>query len=198
MSFALNEIELPVRLSPENPMSDEELLRFCAANEPMRIEREPNGDILVMTPANSKTSHMNLRIGRLLDEWAEEDGRGVAFDSSGGFSLPDSSMRNPDASWMLNSRWSAMSDEEQSSFAPACPDFIIELRSPSDRLPDLQAKMEKWIANGVKVGWLIDPQRKVVEIYRPGEEPEIHEQPTSVQGDGPVAGFELVMARIWG
>ena len=198
MSFALTEIDLPIRLLPENPMSDEEFMRFCAANEPMRIEREPNGEILVMTPANSKTSKMNLRIGRLLDEWAETDGRGVAFDSSGGFTLPDTSMRNPDAAWMLNSRWSAMSDEEQSSFAPACPDFIIELRSPTDRLPHLKVKMEKWIANGAQVAWLIDPSRKVVEIYRPDEQPEVHENPTSVQGTGPIAGFELVMDRIWG
>jgi Uma2 family endonuclease len=197
MNLALPQADLPVRLRFQRPMSDEELIRFCAENEVLRVEREPNGEILVMTPANSKTSHMNLRIGRLLDVWAEEDGRGVAFDSSGGFTLPDSSMRNPDAAWMLRSRWNAMSDDEQSSFAP-CPEFIIELRSPSDRLPDLQAKMEQWIANGVKVGWLIDPLRKAVEIYRAGEEPEIHEQPTSVQGDGPLAGFELVMARIWG
>jgi Uma2 family endonuclease len=197
MSFALTEIDLPIRLLPETPMSDEDFLRFCAANEPMRIEREPNGEILVMTPASSKTSRMNSRIVRLLDEWAEADGRGVAFDSSGGFTLPDTSMRNPDAAWMLNSRWSAMSDEEQSSFAPACPDFIIELRSPTDRLPPLQAKMEKWIANGAQVAWLIDPAEKSVTIYRPNQQPEHHIHPTSVQGDGPIAGFELVMSRIW-
>jgi len=106
-------------------------------------------------------------------------------------------MRNPDAAWMNGPRWNAMSDDEQSSYAPACPDFIIELRSLSDRLSDLQAKMLQWIANGAQLAWLIDPQRKAVEIYRPGEQPEIHEQPTSVQGSGPVAGFELVMSRIW-
>jgi Uma2 family endonuclease len=197
MTFALTEINLPIRLLPETRMSDEEFMRFCAANEPMRIEREPNGEILVMTPANSKTSKMNSRIVRLLDEWAESDGRGAAFDSSGGFTLPDTSMRNPDAAWMLNPRWNAMSDEEQSSFAPACPDFIIELRSPSDRLPDLQAKMEQWISNGAQVAWLIDPKEKTVSIYRTGQEPEHIVHPTSIQGDGPIVGFELVMARIW-
>jgi Uma2 family endonuclease len=198
MNFTLAEIELPVRIIPDRPMTDDELMRFCAANDSVRVEREPNGEILVMTPANSKSSKMNMRIARLLDEWAEEDGRGVAFDSSGGFTLPDTSMRNPDAAWMLGSRWDAMSDDEQSRFAPACPDFIIELRSPSDRLSDSQAKMHQWIANGAQLAWLIDPQRKVVEIYRPGEEPEIHEHPTSVHGTGPIAGFELVMSRIWG
>jgi Uma2 family endonuclease len=198
MNLNVPEGLFPLRLIHETPMTDGELMRFCAENDVLRVEREPNGEILVMTPANSKTSKMNVRIGRLLDEWAEADGRGVAFDSSGGFTLPDTSMRNPDAAWMLNSRWNAMSDDEQSSFAPACPDFIIELRSPSDSLAELQAKMLQWIDNGAQIAWLIDPQRKVVEIYRPGEEPEIHEQPTSVQGTGPIAGFELVMSRIWG
>jgi Uma2 family endonuclease len=197
VNFTLAEVELPIRILPDRPMTDEELMRFCAANDGLRVEREPNGEILVMTPANSKTSKMNMRIGRLLDAWAEEDGRGVAFDSSGGFTLPDGSMRNPDASWVENSRWQALSDAQQSSFAPLCPDFLLELRSPSDKLPEAHAKMHQWIANGAHVAWLIDPVEKVVTIYRPGEQPEVHEQPTSVQGDGPVAGFELVMARVW-
>jgi len=198
MNLALAEIELPIRLRPENPMTDEELLRFCAANDTFRVEREPNGEILVMTPANSKTSKMNMRIARLLDEWAEADGRGVAFDSSGGFTLPDSSMRNPDAAWVELARWEALTDAQQSSFAPLCPAFVIELRSPSDKLPEARAKMEKWVANGAQLAWLVDPLRKTVEIYRPAQEPECLVDPTSVQGDAPVAGFELAMARVWG
>jgi Uma2 family endonuclease len=197
MNFALREIELPVRIRPEAPMTDEELMRFCAANDGLRVEREPSGEILVMTPANSRTSKMNSRIVRLLDEWAEQDGRGVAFDSSGGFTLSDGSMRNPDASWVENSRWQALTDAEQSSFAPLCPDFILELRSPSEKLPDAHAKMHQWIANGAHVAWLIDAVEKAVTIYRPGEQPEVLTHPTSVQGSGPIAGFELVMARVW-
>jgi Uma2 family endonuclease len=198
MNFVLNEIDLPVRLILERPLSEDEFMRFCAANEPMRVEREPNGEILVMTPANSKTSKMNQRIGRILDEWTEADGRGVCFDSSGGFTLPDGSMRNPDAAWIERSRWDALTDEQQSSFAPVCPEFVIELRSPSDKLAAAKAKMEQWIANGVEVAWLIDPIQKAVTIYRPGQEPEQLANPTSVQGNGPIAGFELVMARVWG
>jgi Uma2 family endonuclease len=151
----------------------------------------------VMTPAGSKTSIMNSRITRLLDEWAEADGRGIAFDSNGGFSLPDGSMRAADAAWVTRSRWDALTDAEQSRYAPLCPDFIIELRSPSDRLPELEKKMEQWIANGVQLGWLIDPENKTVTIYRSGEQPEFLAHPTSIQGSGIVAGFELVMARIW-
>jgi Uma2 family endonuclease len=198
MNLALAEIDLPIRLSLERPMTDDELLRFCAANDSLSLERETNGEILIMTPANTKTSKMNSRIVRLLDEWAEEDSRGIATGPDGGYSLPDGSMRIPDAAWVELARWEALTEAQQSSFAPLCPEFVIELRSPSDKLPQSRGKMEQWIANGAQLAWLIDPQRKVVEIYRPGEEPEIHEQPTSVQGDGPVAGFELVMARVWG
>jgi Uma2 family endonuclease len=197
MNLALTEIDLPVRLRFERPMTDEELMRFCAVNDPLRVEREPNGEILLMTPANIKTSKMNLRIGRLLDEWTEIDGRGVASGPDGGYTLPDGSMRAPDAAWVERPRWDALSDAQQSSFAPLCPDFIIELRSPSDKLSAAKAKMQQWIANGAHLGWLIDPIEQSVSIYRPNQSPEVHYHPTSVQGDGIMAGFELVMSRIW-
>jgi Uma2 family endonuclease len=197
MNFNLAEMPLPLRFRPETPMSDEELMRFCAANDALRVERDANGEILVMTPAGSKTSKMNMRIGRLLDEWAEQDGRGVAFDSNGGFTLPDGAMRAADAACVLLMRWDALSPEQQKGYAPLCPDFVIELRSPSDRLSDLKAKMESWIANGAQSGWLIDPEEKTVYVYRPSDSPEVHHHPTSVQGSGVVAGLELVMSRVW-
>jgi Uma2 family endonuclease len=151
MNFALAEMPLPLRFRPETPMSDEELMRFCAANDALRVERDANGEILVITPAGSKTSKINMRIGRLLDEWAEKDGRGVAFDSNGGFTLPDGSMRAADAAWVALPRWKALSDADQSRYAPLCPDFVIELRSPSDSLTELKEKMEQWIANGAQL-----------------------------------------------
>ena len=200
MNFVLSGIELPVRITPATPMNDEELMQFCAANEALRVEREPNGEILVMTPAGGRTGNINIRIGRFLDVWAEVDGRGLAFDSSTGFTLPDGSMRNPDGAWVLASRWNELSEKDQGRFAPICPDFVIELRSPSDRLPDVQEKMQMWIANGAEVAWLIDPvdpNAKAVTVYRPGTQPEHHANPTSVQGTGPIAGFELVLARVW-
>jgi len=197
MNLALNQFELPIRISQGRPVTDEELMRLCAENNDLRVEREPNGEILVMTPANSRTRKMNLRIGRLLDEWAEADGRGIATGPDGGYTLPDSSMRVPDAAWVSNQRWHALSDKDQGRFAPLCPNFVIELRSPSDKIADLRAKMAQWIANGAEVAWLIDPIEKAVTIYRPGDQPEHLAQPTSVQGTGPIAGFELVMARIW-
>ena len=198
MELVLSSLALPIRLRPERPLSDEQLMRFSSENRPLRMEREPNGDILVMTPTGNRTGMINLRLGRLFDEWTESDGRGFGFDSSTGFRLPDGAVRSPDLAWVAKERWNALTDDEQEGFG-LCPNFVIELVSPSDRLADLRKKIaEEWIVSGVELAWLIDPQRKVVEIYRPGEEPEIHEQPTSVQGNGPVAGFELVMARIWG
>jgi len=178
-------------------MSDDELMRFCAANDALRVERDANGEILVVTPAGSKTSRMNSRVTRLLDEWAEQDGRGVAFDSNGGFSLPDGSMRAADAAWVERKKWDALSARDQERFAPLCPDFVIELRSPNDSLTELKAKMEHWIANGARLGWLIDPESKTVYVYRPGEQVDVLVEPSSVQGDGVMAGFEIVMARVW-
>jgi Uma2 family endonuclease len=197
MNFSLAEMPLPLRFRPETPMSDDELMRFCAANDAPRVERDANGEILVTTLAGSKTSKMNSRITRLIDEWAEIDARGIAFDSNGGFTLPDGSMRAADAAWVELKKWELLSSEDQARYAPLCPDFVIELRSPSDSLAELKEKMEQWIANGAQVGWLIDPEEKTVYVYRPGDAPEMHHHPTSVQGSGVVAGFELVMTRVW-
>ena len=197
MNFALREMPLPLRFRPETPMSDEELMRFCAANDALRVERDANGEILVMTPTGSNTGRKNAYLIQVLGTWADADGRGYAFDSNTGFTLPDGSMRSPDAAWIEAARWDALSEADKDRFAPICPDFIIELRSQSDDLAELEAKMERWIANGAKVAWLIDPERQVVAIYRPDDQPEVLHYPTSVQGNGIVAGFELVMARIW-
>jgi Uma2 family endonuclease len=197
MNFALAEMPLPLRFRPQTPMSDEDLMRFCAANDRVRVERDANGEILVMTPAGSKTGKKNTDIIIDLGLWNRESDRGVVFESNTGFTLPDGSMLSPDASWVERRRWEALNDRDQERFAPICPDFVIELRSPSDDLKELQTKMLHWIANGTQLAWLIDPIEQNVSVYRPGELPEIHHHPTSVQGDGIMAGFELVMARIW-
>jgi Uma2 family endonuclease len=185
-------------LLPAPPVSDEQIIEFCRQHEGFRVERDANGEMIVMSPAFSDTSGNNMELSTELNLWTRADGRGKAFDSSGGFTLPDGSMRNPDASWILLSRWNALTPEQKHSFAPICPDFVVELRSASDRLPELQAKMTMWMANGAELGWLIDPLRRVVEIYRAGEAPEVQEDPTSVLGTGCVSGFCLVMELVWG
>ena len=198
MNLARAELELPIRIRGDRPISDEELMRLSAQNEPMRFEREPNGDVLVITPSGNRTGRMNAHILQTLGVWAESDGRGYFFDSSTGFTLPDGSVRSPDAAWLLKPRWDALSEDDKDRFSPIVPDFVIELRSPTDKLSDLEPKMQMWIANGAEVAWLIDPIEKTVTVYRPGADPERLMDPTSVQGTGPIAGFELIMQRVWG
>jgi Uma2 family endonuclease len=197
MILAFSEDAMPVRISFERPLSDEALMRFSAANEWLRVERDVNGELIVMSPVGSEGSATELDVAVELALWARRDVRGKAFGSTAGFTMPDTSVRAADAAWVSFLRWNALTREEQQGYAPICPEFVIEVRSKSDRLKILQAKMEMWIANGAEVAWLIDPQRKVVEIYRPGDSPEVLHEPSSVQGTGPVAGFELVMARVW-
>lgn len=197
MNLDLASMAFPLRFRPGQPVSDEELLRFCAANDALRVEREANGEILVMSPANSRTSQINARICRFLTQWADDNNVGISFDSSGGFRLPDGSIRSPDASWVSRSRWSSLSDAQQASFPPICPDFVIELRSPSDKLAAAQAKMKMWIENGALEAWLIDPERTEISVYRSDDSLEQYFDPSSVQGHGVIAGFELVMANVW-
>lgn len=198
MNLDLSSLELPIRLKLAAPMSDEELMRFSRENRPLRMEREANGEIVIMTPTGIKTGFINQRILRALGKWADEDGRGVVFATDTGFRLPSGAVRAPDAAWMSHGRWMAMTESEQDGFGTLCPEFLIELASPSDRVKDLQRKMvDDWIANGVELAWLIEPKTRRVSVYRPGGEVEVFEDPSSVQGTGCVAGFEIVMESIW-
>jgi len=197
MNIELAELELPIWIRRDRPITDDELMRLSAENELLRLERDANGELIVMSPTGLEGSSQNSEIITDLTNWARQDGRGKVFDSGGGFTLPDGSMRIPDAAWLSWQRWNTLPRSEQKKFGRVVPEFVIELRSETDRLPVLQEKMELWIANGVEVAWLIDPQEKSVTIYRPNQQPEHHVHPTSVQGDGPIVGFELVMSRIW-
>jgi Uma2 family endonuclease len=199
MNLDLSSLPMPIRLRPETPMSDEELMRFSDENKPFRMEREPNGEILIMTPAGTSVGFINRRIVQALGVWADEDGRGLASDSGTGFTLPNGAIRSPDAAWVSNRRWNALTEAEQEGYSPLCPEFVIELVSPSDRIEDVKKKMvDEWIANGAELAWLIEPKQRRVTVYRPAQEVEVLEDPSSVQGTGCVAGFELVMERVWG
>jgi Uma2 family endonuclease len=197
MNIALSEIELPVRLRLERPMTDEELMRFSAANELLRVERDANGELIVMSPTGSDGGSTELNVGVELAIWARGDVRGKVFGPSSGFTLPDSSVRAADAAWVSWERWNGLTRRQQKGYAPLCPEFVIGVRSESDRLEPLREKMRMWISNGAQVAWLIDADRKVVEIYRPGQAVDVLEQPEKVLGDAPVAGFELGMERVW-
>ena len=153
---------LSVNLPGSESMTTEQFYEFCQANRDLRIERTANGEVIVMPPAFSDTGNRNLKIGQQLANQADRDGTGETFDSSTGFTLPNSAIRAPDASWIKLERWNALTEQQKASFAPICPDFVIELRSKSDTLKGLQAKMQEYIANGASLGWLIDRQREHV------------------------------------
>ncbi len=198
MELSLRGLDFPLRIRPEHPFSEDELLRFCAANDSLRIELEANGELSVLSPTGGGTSNINAQITYQLVKWTEENGRGTCFDSNGGFRLPDGSVRAPDASWVSWSRWNALTAEQRRGFVPLCPEFVVELRSPTDNLHALQEKLREWIANGAELAWLIDVERKMVEVYRPrASEPDILEAVSAVYGEGQVGGFVLEMSRIW-
>ncbi|MBS1813241.1 MAG: Uma2 family endonuclease [Acidobacteria bacterium] len=195
-AYTLAGLPLPLTIHVARPLSDNELMAFSRRNEPLRVERNAKGELLMMTPVGSQGSYWENFVSSELFFWAKEHG-GMAFSSNGGFNLPDGSMLSPDAAWLAQARWDALTKEEQTSYAPLCPDFIVEILSASDSRFMLLAKMGVWIANGAKLAWLIDPYAATVAIYRPGREVEVLERPDSVEADGPVAGFRLSTLRLW-
>ena len=180
-----------VKLSPE------QFKQLCADNPELRLELTSTGELIVMPPAGSKSGLRNFNLSSQLARWVEEDDSGVGFDSSAGFTLPNAAIRAPDASWIRRDRWEGLSEEEKEEFAPICPDFVIELRSPTDRLATLQAKMQEYVDNGAQLGWLIDPFERRVYIYRPGREMEVLEDPETVLGDPELPGFVLNVRELW-
>jgi Uma2 family endonuclease len=197
MNVALQNVALPARLRPPVPLSDEELIAFSQANEPCRVERLASGEILVMTPSGFENNRREAYVVHELFAWAETDGRGEVFSSNAGFNLPDGSTLSPDAGWVESSRVAALTEQERERFLPFAPDFLIEILSPSDSLPELDAKMKQWIANGVRLAWRIDPFGGTVAVYAAGAAPIVLDRPEVVEGTGPIPGFRLKMVRVW-
>ena len=190
-------IVLSLKLRPVVRLSDDEFFEFCRLNRDLRIERNAGGGITIMPPTGGETSGRNAEITMQLRLWAKRDGTGVTFDSSGAFVLPNEAILSPDAAWVLRDRFAALTAEQRTKFPPLCPDFVIELRSSTDSLRALQSKMQEYIDNGARLGWLIDPQERQVHVYRPGSPVELLQQPQSVSADSLLPGFTLEMADIW-
>ena len=178
-------------------MSHEQFYEFCQANRELRIERSATGEVIIMPPTFSDTGNRSGRAFQQLANWADQDGTGEMFDSSTGFKLPNGATRSPDASWVKGEHWNTLTEEQKASFAPICPDFVIELRSSSDTLSSLQAKMQEYIHNGALSGFLIDRKNHTVHLYRSNQTPEILDAPNSVSADPELPGFILQMAKIW-
>ncbi|HEV7903838.1 MAG TPA: Uma2 family endonuclease [Pyrinomonadaceae bacterium] len=189
---------LVLRFSPRlKQMSDHEFYEFCQLNRDLRLELTSEGDLIIMPPTGSKTGIRNSRLHLRLAGWAEKDGTGQAFDSSAGFTLPNSAKRSPDFAWVNNERWNALTEEEQEEFAPLCPDFVVELRSRTDILANIQRKMDEYMANGALLGWLIDPQERQVYVYRSGAAVEKLENPQTISGEPLLRGLVLNLQEIW-
>ena len=198
MQVVLPDVETLARIEIDfRPMDDEEFFAFCAKNPDLRIEREANGDIIIIPPTGGETGNRNYDLIVQLGMWSKRDGRGRGFDSSTGFLLPNGAALAPDASWVLNNRLARLTREQKKGFVPLCPDFVVELTSPSDRLSRVQAKMQQWIENGVALGWLIDADQRTVYVYRPGKDPERLTDVDHVDGEGPVQEFRLELTDIW-
>lgn len=178
-------------------LTDEQFERLCQDNRDLRIELTSKGELIIMPPTGMKTGWRNGRITQRLGEWAEIDSSGLAFDSSTLFALPDGSKRSPDASWVRRERWEALSEQEQEKFAPLAPDFVIELCSPSDSWSLLEQKMLDYMSNGVRLAWLIDPERKRVYVYCPDQPVEKLENPANISADPLLPSFVFNVHEIW-
>ena len=192
-----SESALTVNLPPFAQMTSTQFYEFCQANQDLRIERTASGDVVIMPPTFSDTGNRNFNIAAQLGVWTEQDSTGIGFDSSVGFTLPNGATRSPDASWIKLERWDALTAEQKASFAPICPDFVIELRSASDSLVKLQEKMQEYMTNGTLLGWLIDRKSRTVHIYRPSSEPAALENAETISGEPELPGFVLRLAKIW-
>ena len=188
---------LTVSLKSVIDMTDDQFFQLCQNNRELRFERNANGELIIMSPAGGETGNRNGRLNQQLFNWTDADGTGIAFDSSTGFKLPNGADRSPDASWIKLERWDALTDDEKQKFPPICPDFVIELLSPSDSLKTTQEKMKEYIDNGVRLGILINRKSRQVEIYRPGKEVEVLESPATVSGKDVLKGFVLNLGMIW-
>ena len=186
-----------LRMLPKMQMTEDDFFEFCQINRDLQIERNKSGEVLIMPPTGGTTGNRSGSIFAQLYNWTEQDGTGICFDSSTGFKLSVGD-KSPDASWMKLERWNALSEEQQDKFVPICPDFVVELRSPSDNLKPLQEKMAEYMREpGVKLGWLIDRKNRRVYIYRPGLPEECLENPATISGDPVLPGFVLNMSKIW-
>jgi Uma2 family endonuclease len=178
-------------------LTDEQFLRLCQENPELRIELTAQGELVIMPPTGSKTGLRNNELSYALTAWAKADGTGVAFDSSTLFALPNGARRSPDASWVRRERWNMLTEDQQEGPAPLCPDFVVELRSRTDRLTILHEKMQEYLGNGTHLGWLLDPSAKRVYVYHSDQSVEILDNPVTVSGEPVLPGFILNVQELW-
>ncbi|NJR49748.1 MAG: Uma2 family endonuclease [Leptolyngbyaceae cyanobacterium CSU_1_3] len=188
---------LTVNLRPTIDLTDHQFYQLCQHNPELRFERTATGELVIMSPTGGETGKRNFSLSGQLWNWTEQTGLGVGFDSSTGFKLPNGADRSPDAAWVLNDRWNALTPSQKEGFAPIAPDFVVELRSKTDSLATLEAKMQEYLENGVRLGWLLDPQTPQAKIYRPGQPVETISSPDRLTGEDVLPGFVLDVMRVF-
>jgi Uma2 family endonuclease len=196
----INQIEpdrFVLHLRPVIKLTDDQLFELCQINQELWIERTAEGDLVIMPPEGGETNNRTITLVTSLTQWAGQDGTGVTFGSSGGFMLPNGAMRAPDAAWVLRSRLAPLTPEQKQKFLPLCPDFVVEIRSPSDRLNTVQAKMQEYLDNGARLGWLVDAANRAVYVYRPNQPAERLDNPSTISGEPVLPGFLLGLQKIW-
>lgn len=200
MSEVLDCIENPlmvVHLPSVMKMNDETFEEFCRLNRDLRIEMTAAGELIIMPPTFGRTGNRNAILTALIINWNEQDKTGVVFDSSTLFILPNGAKRSPDVSWVRRSRLTQLTEEQKEKFLPLCPDFVVELRSTSDRLVDLRAKLREYIENGAQLGWLLDPQARHVDVYRADGTVEVLNDAETIEGDSVLPGLTMNLRQIW-
>jgi Uma2 family endonuclease len=178
-------------------LTSEQFYKLCEENRDLQLERNANGELIVMPPTGGETGKSNSKFNLQIGLWNEQTELGEAFDSSTGFTLPNGANRSPDASWVEKSRWEALTPEQREKFIPLCPDFAVEILSPTDSLKKTQEKMQEYMDNGCRLGWLINRKKREVEIYRPGQEVEVLQSPLTLDGEDVLPGFVLNLQKIW-
>jgi Uma2 family endonuclease len=186
-----------LRIRPAIELTDDEFFALCELNRDLRFERTSQGDIIIMPPTGAATGNRNAEITAQLRNWAKQDGTGAVFDSSTGFKLPNGADRSPDAAWIPRSRLATLTPEQKDKFLPLCPDFVIELLSPTDTLVVTQAKMTEYIENGSLLGWLIDPELRQIHVYRTRKAIVVLENAAEIAADPELPGFVLDLREIW-
>ncbi|UFH54830.1 Uma2 family endonuclease [Spirosoma sp. KNUC1025] len=186
-------LTIPPRI---NVFSDDELYAFCLANPELHIERDETGHIIIMPPTGLESSFINGELFGEVRNWNRQKKLGRTSESNGGYTLPDTSMRAPDVGWVSKERLMQVLPEELKKFAHVCPDFVIEVRSESDNLNELKAKMEKWLQNGVRLGWLVDPQTQTTTVYHPEREPNSQPFSETLSGEDVLVGFTINIQEV--
>ncbi|MGF1601507.1 MAG: Uma2 family endonuclease [Thermosynechococcaceae cyanobacterium] len=188
---------LPIRIPQALQVTDEQFSAFVAANPDLRLERTATGELIIMPPTGSESGNYNFELNTDLGIWNRQARLGKAFDSSTGFRLPNGATRSPDSAWIINERWNKLTPQQRRGFAPICPDFVLELASETDSADTLRQKMQEYIENGCRLGWLIIPKTQQVEIFRSGQMPELLQSPEMLSGEAVLPGFVLNLQLIF-